>query len=106
MVRMVYDSPCGTNKKKRRQIAFDFDYDNENDIKLIENMKNLCLEQPSCWNCINFYQEGCFCGYTACFCKIHGSLENINNPYHDMDGSKCKEYIRKMINNNYEDKII
>lgn len=95
MVRMICDRPSRRKEKTHREIIFEFEYENENDIALIDKIRSLCNEQSSCGNCVNFYHEGCFGGYMACTCKIHGNLESIDNPHHDMDGSKCNDYIRK-----------
>lgn len=95
MVRMISDSPSETKRKTHRRMTFEFEYKNENDIALIKKIESLCAEQPRCENCVNFCHEGCFGSYMACSCKIHGILESLNNPHHDMDGSKCKEYNRK-----------
>lgn len=95
MVNMICDSPSeGRKGNTHRKITFEFEYKNKNDIALIKKIMELCNEQPKCENCINFYHEGYFGGYMACSCKIHGLLESLDNPRHDMDASKCKEYTR------------
>ena len=93
MVRMIGDSPY---KNEQREIIFAYDYNNSNDVELINKLCELCLtEQPRCENCKNFYREGCFGNYRACSCKIYGTLESLNNPHYDMDGSKCNDYSRR-----------
>ena len=62
------------------------------DMKKIEQ---LCEEQPRCTDCMRFYYQGSFSGCMVNSCLIHGVLEDDNNPHHDMDGSKCKDYVRK-----------
>lgn len=93
MVFMICDAP--SRKEGKREITFRYDYQNENDVALIKKIEQLLFaEQKRCDNCIHFYREGCFGGYMACSCKIHGSLENLDNPHYDMDGSKCGDYIK------------
>lgn len=96
MVREIADCPSKRKNKTHREITFEFEYNNENDINLMKKIEQLLNEQPRCDNCENFYNEGCFGGYMACSCKIQGILESFNNPHRDMDGSKCKHYCRKI----------
>lgn len=94
MVKEISDCPSKRKNDTHREITFEFEYENENDIALMEEISRLCAKQPRCKNCINFYYEGCFGGYQGCACKIHGNLEHVGNPHYDMDGSKCKDYVR------------
>ena len=93
MVYMISD--CYNDKRNRREITLAYDSDNKDDNALMDKIHRLCMEQPRCQNCINFYYEGCLGGYKACWCKIHGNLEYVGNSNYNMDGSKCKDYIRK-----------
>lgn len=95
MVREIdYDS-SERNGHTYTKITLEFDPENENDTAIMEKLYWLCEAQQKCTNCIHFYEEGCFGGYMACACKIHGILEVLGNPHYDMDGSKCTEYMRK-----------
>lgn len=94
MVRMVSDGP--SKRKGQREVTFAYEYNNGNDVALVEKIVQLCLEeQQRCENCIHFYYNGCPGGYMACACKIHGNLEYVEHPHYDMDGSKCEDYISK-----------
>ena len=99
MIRMISNNPSKRKINTHREITFEFEYENANDIALIEKIIRLCAEQPICENCENFYTQGCLGGYMACTCKIHGNLESLDNPHYDMDGNKCSDYIRKLNNN-------
>ena len=48
-----------------------------------------------CSSCNNYYQEGPLCGYSATMCKIHGCLENPNNPHYGCNASLCEDYDKK-----------
>ena len=76
-------------------ITFKYDRNNENDIKIIQDMTALLDKQPICPNCISFFEAGSFGGYMSCCCEKFGCLEDIGNPHHDMDASKCEFYKRK-----------
>lgn len=91
MVRTIMQS----RKNNVGEITLRFDYTNENDNAIIDNINHLIRdEQPTCENCVNYYQEGYFCGYSAVMCKVHGGLDAWNHPHHDLDGSKCDDYKR------------
>jgi hypothetical protein len=98
MVKEIMDCPSKNKRKKdtHREITLEFEYNNENDVALMKKIEQLLNEQPRCNNCINFYHGATFCGYSACECKIYGILEIPSNPHYDGDGSKCKDYSRKI----------
>ena len=53
------------------------------------NPENVC---KSCYKCINFYQNT-FCGYSACRCKVYGSLDMDQKERHpDTAAETCPEY--------------
>ena len=92
MIREVRD--CYTDEEDIREVTFK--YNTKTDKKLLNMMiKFLSDNQPTCFNCENYYTEGGFGGYQASCCKIHGCIEAFNNPHHDTDGSKCEDYKRK-----------
>ena len=93
---MVKDiSDCPSKDKTKREITFSYDSKNKKDIDLIKRIIQMCeKEQDKCTNCKNYYKQGCFGDYMANSCKIYGILEAYNNPHHDLDGSKCNNYIR------------
>lgn len=94
MVTTISDCPA---KGDMRVIAIEYDPDNQNDLELLEKIRDvIATEQPLCQNCENFYYEGYFGNYKACSCKIYGVLEALSNPHHDCDGSKCDNYQRKV----------
>ena len=46
-----------------------------------------------CYNCCNYYKEGCFCGYSASMCKIYGSLDMDQTKRHpDTAAETCPMY--------------
>lgn len=48
-----------------------------------------------CYNCKNFYYD-CFCGYRACNCKVHGSLDCDQHERHpDTAAATCAEFEAK-----------
>ena len=96
MVREIMDCPSKRKNDTHREITFEFEYNNKNDVALMKKIEQLLSEQPRCENCTKFYYEGCLGGYQACSCEIHGILESFDNPHRDMDGSKCKDYCRKV----------
>lgn len=96
MVKKIIDQPSDSKIETHRQIVLEFEFKNAKDKELIEKISKLCSEQDSCPNCVNYYRDGYFCGYQACCCKIHGVLDSFNNPHHDMDGSKCPDYKRRI----------
>lgn len=96
MVREIADCPSKRKSDTHREITFEFEYNNKNDVALMKKIEQLLSEQSRCTNCENFYEDGCFGGYMACSCKIYGMLESLDNPHHDMDGSKCKDYRMKV----------
>lgn len=93
MVKRIMDSPSAKNL---REVTFRYDPNNKNDSVILKKISEVVLtEQPLCSNCGNFCYEGCFGGYNACTCKIHGNLEAVGNPHYDGDGSKCDDYYPK-----------
>lgn len=78
-----------------RILEIKYDSQNDNDNKILTAINKLINEmQPTCFNCINYYRDGVFCGYSASMCKIHGCIEALDNPHYDTDGSKCPDYHR------------
>lgn len=91
MVKWIRESDnCG-----KSEITFAYDSSNQEDVEIIKKFDELCSTQKRCDNCTNFYYDG-FMEYQSCNCKIHGYLEEWNHPHHDMDGSKCEDYKRKL----------
>ena len=76
-------------------VTFQYDRNNRNDIKIIQDMKTLLDKQPICPNCISFFETDNFIGDRICCCEKFGCLEDPGNPHHDMDASKCEFYSRK-----------
>lgn len=96
MIEMVRDTY--TDKKGIREQAYSYDVNNRNDILILEEISKLIDRlQPTCFNCANFFHDGCLGGYQTSMCKIHGCLEDCLNPHYDCDGSKCEDYRRKEI---------
>ena len=51
--------------------------------------------ERKCYNCENFYYD-CFCGYNACSCRVHGSLDVDQKERHpDTAAESCAEYKSK-----------
>ena len=92
MIKMIRDT--FTNKESVREITFQYNVDSDADMSILKEINKILLNQPLCTNCINCYQSGCFGGYNAIQCKIHGNIEAFDNPHHDMDGRKCDDYKR------------
>lgn len=47
----------------------------------------------NCYQCCNFYYEGCFGGYSACMCKVYGSLDVDQKERHPNTAAQtCKMY--------------
>ena len=91
MVRNIYES-FGNEAK----ITLKYDSNNPHDKRMIKIIKYLVSQtQDTCFNCDNYETVGCLGGYQAASCKIHGILECLDNPHHDCDGTKCKDYKRK-----------
>lgn len=94
MIKMTIDKFA---KNNLREVTFRYDPNNDNDTALLREICNLISDkQPTCMNCNNHYLDGYFCGYRAHLCRKHGNIEAVNHPHHDMDGSKCADYERKM----------
>lgn len=94
MIEMIRD----TFVEKRdglREVTFRYDSENNDDLKILENIMELLNTQKLCTNCVNYQNDGYFCGYCSHSCKIHGNIEAFNHPHHDGDGSKCDEYIKR-----------
>lgn len=92
MVKMIQDSPSTDGRER----TFSYDPDNDNDNNLLELIRQTISDnQPECFNCENYYLAGCFGGYQASMCRIHGCIEVVGNPHYDADGSKCADYKRK-----------
>lgn len=53
-----------------------------------------------CYDCAHYYEEGCFGGYYACMCRIHGSLDCDQRERHpDRTADTCKDYTTELIDN-------
>lgn len=94
MIRFMGDTP---SKEGLRKIIYE--YDPKTDEVLLEELSKVIKEflnskQPTCFNCKNYYREGCFGGYMASACRIYGNIEALDNPHYDCDGSKCDRYQR------------
>jgi retron-type reverse transcriptase len=51
--------------------------------------------ERNCYSCENFYRSW-FCGYGACTCKVHGSLDVDQKERHpDTAAETCPDYIQK-----------
>ena len=47
----------------------------------------------TCYECCNFYLEGCFGNYSMCMCKIYGSLDcDQNERRPDTAAKSCPNY--------------
>ena len=72
-----------------------YDENSISDMTLIKKIKDLINnEQRCCLVCKNRYSENAG-NYIATMCKVHGCLELPENPYHDLDGSSCKDFIKE-----------
>ena len=90
MIRFMGDRP---SENGLREIVYT--YDPKIDKELLEDMRDfLNNRQATCFNCKNYYKEGCLGGYQVSVCTIYGILEALNNPHYDCDGSKCESYQR------------
>jgi hypothetical protein len=94
MVYMNMDAPA--KKGDIRERTFCYDRNNPKDIEIIKKIDALLNTQSTCFNCENFYYEGCLGGYQAASCKLYGCIEVVGHPHYDCDGSKCKDYKRKV----------
>lgn len=46
-----------------------------------------------CYNCINYYKDGCFGGYKMSMCKVYGSLDCDQRERHpDVTAQTCPMY--------------
>lgn len=88
MVQIIEES----HNNKKVIIKIKYDDNNSQDKVIISQIEDLLKLQPNCQKCVHFYKEGSFGGYMASACKIHGNLEYVGHPFHDMDASKCKDY--------------
>lgn len=83
-----------TDKENIREVTFR--YDTKTDVELLKKLKDFLNDnQSTCFNCKNYYKEGCIGEYQAACCRIHGCLEVVGHPHYDCDGSKCSDYKRK-----------
>lgn len=47
----------------------------------------------NCYQCCNFYRDGCFGGYSMCMCKVYGSLDADQRERHPSTAAlTCKMY--------------
>ena len=53
--------------------------------------------KKTCERCNNCYKEYMIGGYATSVCTLHGYLEELDNPYHDMDAEKCPDYTLPMV---------
>lgn len=54
-----------------------------------------------CYDCGHYYKEGCFGGYSACMCRIYGSLDCDQKERHpDRTADTCKDYTTERIDYN------
>ena len=94
MVRILEELHLQNNKVGLK-IKADNQEELENAIKAIRNLIHSEIS-PTCEKkCQNYYTEGCLGNYQASACRIHGILESFDNPHHDMDCTKCKDYKEK-----------
>lgn len=93
MVRMVRDTFVEKHESLR-EVTFRYDSNNADDMWILKDIFKLLNTQKLCTNCVNYKEDGYFCGYNSHSCKIHGNIEAFDHPHHDGDGSKCDDYKR------------
>lgn len=91
MIRMIRDTY--TDVVDTREVTFSYNYKTDDEL-LKKVMKFIEDNQPTCETCQNYRREGSFGGYCASYCCIHGNLEYFEHPHHDLDGSKCDDYVK------------
>lgn len=92
MIKEIQDT--FTHEDDIREVTFE--YNIKTDIELLKKLKDFLNDnQPTCFNCKEYYKEGCIGGYQTSFCKIHGFIKVVGHPHYDCDGSKCSDYKRK-----------
>ncbi len=74
-------------------LKLEYDKSKIEDETIINSIRELLKLQPNCKKCINYTKEGSFSGYMSSTCKIYGNLEFVGNPFHDMDASRCENYV-------------
>lgn len=79
---------------QNKEITFQWDGNNLNDEEIIRKIKQLIADQPSCEKCKNYKEDSYFCGYLSHKCIVHGNIEFPDHPHHDLDASKCSDYLR------------
>ena len=53
------------------------------------------MSEHTCYECENFFKSS-FCGYDACRCKMHGSLDMDQHERHpDITGATCPDFAPK-----------
>ena len=53
------------------------------------------MSKRTCYECDNFFKSS-FCGYDACYCKIHGSLDVDQHERHpSKTGAACRDFTPK-----------
>lgn len=97
MIKMTIDTYVKAHESLRER-TFRYDTNNDNDIQILRYIDQLLNTQKLCQNCVNYKEDGYFCGYNSHSCEIHGNIEAFNHPHHDGDGSKCDDYERKKVN--------
>ena len=80
---------------KQEKLILNFEDNNPEDEIILNEIFNILKKQKRCDTCIIYKLESAIGGYQAAYCKKHGCLEYILNPYFGNDGSKCKDYERK-----------
>lgn len=93
MVRITIEE----HQNEKATLKIEYDKSKLSDEIIINSIRDLLKSQPNCHKCINYRKEGSFGGYMASDCIIYGNLEFIGNLHHDMDASKCKDYIERNI---------
>ena len=93
MVREIVDASANAGK---RRVTFEYELNNPSDRAILNQISEICSNQPQCYNCTNMEQMECIGLYFAMHCSIHGNIEAANHPRHDMDGSKCPDYKRSV----------
>lgn len=98
MFRMIKDAPVWIDEEKGlaeddlRQITIE--YNMKTDGKYIDELEKILDSYPTCERCINFYIDGEYSSFRAICCKLHGCLDEIDNPHFDLDGLKCDDFKR------------
>ena len=80
-------------------MTLQYNKDDTKDIKIIDYLRELLMQQPNCQKCKNYYLDYGFGGSFSSQCKItsmeNGNLAYFGHPHHDFDASKCEYYERR-----------